>query len=51
MDLRALVEKSADTGLLLEMIGFLVRRLMELEVGAPTSADKFPPPSALIPAD
>ena len=39
MDLRALVEKSADAGLLREMIGFASERLMELEVGAKTGAD------------
>ncbi|SHF98136.1 Transposase, Mutator family [Loktanella atrilutea] len=39
MDLRALVERSPDTDLLREMIGFAAKRLMELEVGAKTGAD------------
>ena len=38
MDLRALLEKSADAGLLREMTGFAAGRLMELEVGAKTGA-------------
>ena len=33
MDLKELMEKSADAGLLREMIGFAAERLMELEVG------------------
>jgi transposase-like protein len=38
MNLRALLEKSPDAGLLHEMIGFASQRLMELEVGALTGA-------------
>ena len=38
MNLRLLVEKSADSDLLREMIGFTAQRLMELEVGAATGA-------------
>jgi transposase-like protein len=38
MNLRALLEKSPDTDLLREMIGFASQRLMELEVGAMTGA-------------
>jgi putative transposase len=36
MSLRALLEKSSDTDLLREMIGFTAQRLMELEVGGLT---------------
>ena len=38
MDLQALLEKAPDADFLREMIGFTVKRLMELEVGAITGA-------------
>ena len=50
MNVRSLVEKSADAGLLREMIGFAAERLIELEIGGATGAGLFhpkqPPPSA-----
>ncbi len=38
MNLQSLLEKSADTDLLREMIGFAAQRLMELEVEGLTAA-------------
>ena len=38
MNLRALLQKSSDVGLLREMIGFTAQRLMELEVESLTGA-------------
>ena len=38
MNLRSLVEKSADADLLREMIGFAAEKLMALEVSAKTGA-------------
>jgi hypothetical protein len=48
MSLQALLEKSADTDLLREMIGFAAHRLMELEVENLTGLDcPAPKPSPL----
>ena len=38
MSLQALLEKSSDTDLLREMIGFAAQRLMELEIEGRTGA-------------
>jgi putative transposase len=38
MNLKALMEKSADADLLREMVGYGAQRLMELEVGGLTGA-------------
>ena len=43
MDLKELVEKSADADLLGDIIGFAAEILMQLEVGAKTGADDLLP--------
>jgi putative transposase len=40
--LRALLEKSSDTELLREMVGFTAQRLMELEAESLTGAPRVP---------
>lgn len=43
MDLRELLEKTADTDFLREMIGFTAQRLMDLEVQTLTGAAQGSP--------
>jgi hypothetical protein len=49
MSLRNLLEKTADTDFLREMIGFTAQRLMQLEAESLTGAPHVPVPSTVSP--